>query len=222
MPQSKVEREIDRSLRLRLDEGDDLVAVFLRYDEVRPLAVVRQQAIGVGRELEVIALLLDPIDRRAAGRALRPLGIDRQLVLGEIGLVAHRVPARVFVEVDVAGFAHAGPDRLRGDPVARLRRAHALVDMRADDVGHRLELRRRLVGQRLRRDPAPRRRLLHLLAVLVHAGHHQRVVAVERLEAADRVGRDQLVGVADVRRAVGVGDRRRDREGGPVGHLVLQ
>ena len=40
------------------------------------------------------------------------------------------------------------------------------------------------------------------------------VVAVEPLEARDGVGRDRLVGVADMRRAVGIGDRGRDVIGG--------
>ncbi len=55
-------------------------------------------------------------------------------------------------------------------------------------------------------------RLHHLDAVLVGAGEEEDVVAVEPLEAGDGVGRDRLVGVADVGRAVGIGDRGGDVE----------
>ena len=51
-----------------------------------------------------------------------------------------------------------------------------------------------------------RRGLQHLDAVLVGAGEEEHVVAVEPHEAGDRVGGDRLVGVADMRRAVGIGD----------------
>ena len=52
------------------------------------------------------------------------------------------------------------------------------------------------------------RRLLHLLAVLVRAGQEAHVPPVEPLEAGHRVRGDVLVGVADVRLAVRVGDGR--------------
>src|SRR6516225_8695328 len=58
------------------------------------------------------------------------------------------------------------------------------------------------------------RGLLHLLAVLVGAGQEEDVEAVEPLEAGDRVGRDRLVGVPDMRRTVGIGDGRRERIAG--------
>ncbi len=61
--------------------------------------------------------------------------------------------------------------------------------------------------------------LLHLDAVLVGAGEEEDVVAVEPHEAGDRVGRDRLVGVADMRHAVGIGDRGGEVIVGLVGHL---
>ncbi len=39
-------------------------------------------------------------------------------------------------------------------------------------------------------------------AVLVGAGQEEHVLAVEPLEARQRIGRDRLIGMADVRRAV--------------------
>ena len=71
-----------------------------------------------------------------------------------------------------------------------------------------------------RRDALRARGLLHLLAVLVGAGEEIDVVAVEPHEARDGVGRDRLIGVADMRRAV---RHRRARhqdaaDGGQGGH----
>ena len=50
--------------------------------------------------------------------------------------------------------------------------------------------------------------------MLVGAGQEEDVVAVEPHEAGDRVGRDRLIGVADMRRAVRIGDRGGDVIGG--------
>ena len=97
--------------------------------------------------------------------------------------------------------------------MARLGRSHDVVGARVEQVAHRRELRGGAVGEALRRQPLARRGLLHLQPVLVHAGDEQRVAAVEPHEALDRVGGDALVGVADVGRAVGVGNGGGDVEG---------
>ena len=68
----------------------------------------------------------------------------------------------------------------------------------------------------LRVQPGRARRLLDLLAVLVGAGQEENLVAVQPLEARHDVGRDRGVGVADMRRAVHVVDRRGDVEA--LGH----
>ena len=65
-------------------------------------------------------------------------------------------------------------------------------------------------GQLGGRNALGRGGLGHLQAVLVGAGQEAHVEAVEPLEPGDRVGGDVLVGVPDVRRAVGVGDRGGD------------
>ena len=94
-----------------------------------------------------------------------------------------------------------------------LGRAHDVVGPGVERRAHRLELRRRAVGELKRRHPFARRRLLHLLAVLVHAGEEQDVVAVEPFEPRDRIGRDPLIGMADMRRAIGIGNGGGDVEG---------
>ena len=61
-------------------------------------------------------------------------------------------------------------------------------------------------------------RLLDLQSVLVRAGHEEDVIAIDALEARDRVGGDDLVGVADMRSAIRVGNGRREVEFLFVGH----
>jgi hypothetical protein len=72
--------------------------------------------------------------------------------------------------------------------------------------------------QLLRRELLPARGLQHLHAVLVGAGEEEDVVAVEAHEAGDGVGRDRLVGMADMRRAVGIGDGGGEIVAGLVSH----
>ncbi len=54
------------------------------------------------------------------------------------------------------------------------------------------------------------RGLNHLQAVLVGAGEEKHVLAVEPLKARQRIGRDRLIGVTDMRHAVRIGDRGGD------------
>ena len=93
-----------------------------------------------------------------------------------------------------------------------LRRAHDIVGAGVQHVAHRLELGRDAIDELLRRHAFARRGLLNFEAVLVHAGDKQGLAPVEAHEPLDRVGRDALVSMADMRRAIGVGDRRGDVE----------
>ena len=119
-----------------LDESHDLVAIFLRRHEIWVGLVILEQPVAIGREPEEIAFLLDPARRRARRRQLGPLGAGRQFALLEIGFVAHRIPTRIFAEVDVAVGGHALPDRLTGATVARLRRPHDVVGARVERLPH--------------------------------------------------------------------------------------
>ena len=104
------------------------------------------------------------------------------------------------------------PDRLAGLVVARLGGADEIVVGGAERLGHRAEDRRVAVGKLLRRDAFLLGRLLHLQAVLVGAGQEEDVLAVEPLEARQRVGGDDLIGMADMRLAVRIEDRRGEVE----------
>ncbi len=173
---------------------------------------MREQFVGVFRETEEVAFLLNPLDRRAARRELLAVRAVGQFALVEISLVANRIPAGIFRQVDIAVRSHTLPDRLRSAGVARFRRPHDVVGARVQHVAHRLEFGRDAIDELLRRHPLARRRLLNLQAMLVHAGDEQGLASVKPHEALDRVGRDALVSVPDMGRAIGVRDRRGDEE----------
>jgi hypothetical protein len=181
---------------------------------------IERSPVLIGGEAEEIALLLDPFDGGARGRELLAALARRQLAFIEIGLVADRVPAGVFAEIDVV-LRHAAPEFLRAGLVPRLGRADEIVIGDAECVIERAELRRHLVDQRLRRDAELARRLFDFLPVLVHAGLEAHVITVEAHEARQRVDGDHLVGMADM----GLAIRVRDRGGQVIaagGHLQLR
>ena len=157
-----------------------------------------------------VALLLDPFDRRAVRAKPLALVVEPRLAFVVIGLVAHRVPAGIFVEIDVAVRLHALPDRVRGAVVARLGGADEVVVRELEFFHHGLEARHVALDQLPRRQIFLGRRLQHFDAVLVGAGEEEYVAAVEPGKASDGVGGDRFIGVADMRRTVRVRNRGGD------------
>ena len=102
--------------------------------------------------------------------------------------------------------------------VAGLRGAHDVAGVGQKSGAHRGEFRRGAVGELLRGQAFGGRSPLHLLAVLIHPGDEQDIEAVEPLEAGNRIGGDPLIGMSDMRRAIGVGYRGRDIERGAGTH----
>src|SRR6185437_7025111 len=102
--------------------------------------------------------------------------------------------------------------------MAWLGRANDIIRHRIKSLPHGGELRRRAICQKLRRGGFARCGLLHLLAMLVHARDEQRVIAIEALEARDCIGRDPLIGMADMRRPIGIGNGGGDVERPATGH----
>ena len=79
-----------------------------------------------------------------------------------------------------------------------------------------LEPRAGLVDEGLGLDIFALRRLLHLLAVLVHAGQEKDVFFEPELVAREKIGQHLLIGMAEMGRAVDVIDRGREKIG--TGH----
>ncbi len=200
-------------LQAAAHEAGHFVEPLLWQHVIRPREKF-QQLVLIGRELEEIALLLHPVDRRAGfGRHPHLLLVEMGLVRGVIGLVAHRIPAGIFAEIDVAVLLHAPPDFLRRAVMALLGGADEVVVRAAHALDHGLEKGNVALKQLVRRQPLFGAGLLDFHPVLVGAGEEIDVVAVEPHEARDGVGRDRLIGVADMRRPVRVGDRGGDVEG---------
>src|SRR5690606_34611368 len=131
--------------------------------------------------------------RRGEAFVLASLGL-RFLV---VGLVAYRVPAAVFLHVDVAGRLHAPPQLLACGVVAWLRRADEVAIGKRKYARHLAEAGRVAIRELARAQALLDRGLLHLQAVLVSAGQEQHRLAVAALETRDGIGCDRLVGVAD-------------------------
>ena len=192
-------------------EADDLVAARVRPDEIGLAFVQREQPVLIGGELEEVALLLDPLDRRALRTAAHIVLADDGFLLGVIGFVAHRIPAGIDVDIDVAVLLHPVPDHLHRLVMRGLGGADEAVERNVEALVHLLEPAARCaspaaaVGHSLGLGG-----LDHLLAVLVGAGQEEDVLAVEPLKARQRIGRDRLIGVADMRLAIRIGDRGRD------------
>ena len=68
------------------------------------------------------------------------------------------------------------------------------------------EFRRVAVGELGCGDALRLARLQHLDAVLIGAGQKEYVTALQAAEARQRIGRDRLIGVADMGRIVRIGD----------------
>jgi hypothetical protein len=199
-------------LEPRPDEADHLVAALRRADEVLALLVEPEQPVLIGREAEEIGLLLVPLDRRAERLPPDTVVADDGFLLVEIRLLAHRVPAAVAVEIDVAILRHRLPDGLAGALVPRFGGANELIVRGAQRLHHGPKDRRVAVGKLDRGQALLLGGLLHLKAVLVRSGEEEHALAVEPLEAGQRVGGDHRVGVADMRLAVRIENRRRDVE----------
>ena len=198
------------------DEGHDFIAPMRRLNEVRVLFIVFEQPVLIGGHAEEIGFIFHPLNGRAGGRELFAVFALGELVFAVEGFVAHRVPARIGTQIDVgarrAAFVGGDgfPDRLTGLLVAFFDGADEVVVGGVEPFAHGLELRGHFVGEFLSRDAARLGGLNHLLAVVIDAREEMNVIAVEPLEARDHVGRDQLIGMADMWRAIGIGNGRGD------------
>ena len=165
---------------------------------------VVDQTIAIGRQTEEPVPLSQPLelDVRMVGAAEALGGLEQ--VGRRLEALVRAIPALVRAEVDVPVRVRA-PDDLLGRPVViRVGRPDEARELDVQTFIHLLEPRCVAIGEFGWRQPLALRGLDHLQTVLVGAGQEEHILAVEPLEARQRVGRDRLVGVADMRGTVRV------------------
>src|SRR5690606_26037933 len=116
---------------------------------------------------EKVGLLLRPLHRSALRTTTHAILADGRLALGVIGLVAHRVPAGILAEIDIARLFHPPPDLGRRAVMALLGGADEITVRKSQQLGHLAKPRGVAVRELARRKPLPGGRLLHLQAMLV-------------------------------------------------------
>ncbi len=174
--------------------------------------VVLQQPLGEGGQAKEVGFLFGPFHRRAQRLAPYTIRTDHRLLLIEVGLLAHRIPARILVEINVAGLLHAPPDFFRGAVVPGFGGANKVILADVERNHQVAEVLRIAVSQRLRRQPLGERCLLHFETVLVGAGEEEHILVVEAFKARDGIRGKRRIGVADVWHAVRIEDRCGDVE----------
>src|SRR5205823_7315073 len=123
-------------------------------------------------------------------------------------LVAHRVPAGIFIEVNIAGGLHALPDTDGCAMMALLRGSDERVVRAVEALDHCLKARHVSFDEIARLQFLFRGSLEHFDAVLVRAGKEQHLKSVEPHKTSNRVGRDRLIGMTDMRRTIWISNGR--------------
>ena len=123
-----------------------------------------------------------------------------------ISFVANRVPAFVAVKVEVTLVGHSLPKRLAQCLMIVVRGANEAIEA---DTQLAVELDERLhraidIGTRLHAGSAGR--LGDFQAVLIGASQEMHIIAIETLEARNRIAGDRLIGMAHMWPSIGVGD----------------
>ena len=199
-----------------LQELEDLVLAEARRDEVGVSAEVLDQPGLELRQLEIIILfgrLGDLTVDLGPGAVRRPVLVRQELLL------TGRIPVGLLAFVDEALVEKLLQELLDDLLMPRFGRADVVVVRDVQVSQHALEDRGDLIDEHLRLDAALQGRLLDLLAMLVESGDEVDWAAAHAHVPGDHVGEDFLVGMAEVRRAVGVVDGRGDVE--RTGHEEL-
>ena len=141
-----------------------------------------------------------------------PGSIGVAILVGQELLLAGGVPVGLLPLVDQALVEELLQELLDDLLVARLGRADVIVVRDVQVTEHALKDRGDLIDEHLGFDAALEGGLLDFLAVLVQTGEEVHLVAAHAHVARDHIGEDFLIGMAEVRRAVGVVDGRGDVE----------
>ncbi len=192
-----------------VDELDHLVLAAFGLDEIGPVPIQLEQAVGIVGEAEEIGLLADHLDLAAAVRASAVF----QLRLSPEGLAGRAVPALVLALIDVAAVVKLLKYFLHGLHVVIVRRADKLVVGDVEQFPQVLELLRDPVHIVLGGDARLFGVLLDFLTMLVRPGQKHHVVPLHSLVARNGVARQRAVAVPNVRLARRVIDGRCDVKG---------
>ena len=183
-----------------------LVLAGHRLDEFRMGIDVLNQPVRILAHTEEVSLFLGRLHRSSAVRALAV----HQLGLGPEGLAGSAVHALIAVLVDIALLIELLENLLHLDLVIRVRGTDKAVIGGVHQVPDPLNLRCHAVHEFLRGNAGLLGLQLDLLSVLVGTGLEPHVKSLLSLVAGDGVGQHDLIGVADVRLARGISDRRRN------------
>ena len=196
-----------------VEHPERLVAIAIGADEVGIFLDVAANGLAMLLELEEVVALLDALDRSVVHRADVA---GEQFLFGVEALAADAVEAFIVLEIDVAAFIAAREHLLHERLMHRVGGADENIVADVERGPGVAKEGADVVGERLRLEPQRFRRALVLVAVLVGAGDEGDVAGAElaALEAGEGVGRQQFVGVADMRRPVAVSDRAGDVDAG--------
>ena len=190
-------------LQPALDECDHLVSTARRFEKSGRVQQF-DQGFRIFRKTEEPGFFLGPFHRCALGRELfAPLPFD-EFLLVVIGFVTDRVPTFITVEIQIALGFHGLPDGSARLMMIFVRRADEPVICDIEPVEEILERTRHLIGQLTRGYAEIAGFLGHFQAMLVSASLEPYLPTHQALEARYDVGRNSLIGVADMRLAVGI------------------
>ena len=170
-------------------------------------AQVIEEPVFVLGEPEVVVLLVAMLDLSPLGAEL---AVGAALLVGQELFLTNAVVALLFVLVDLLFVVKALQNSLHAMLVQRIGRGRPDVVADFEFLPERDEFRRDFIDELLRRDAGFLGRLLHFLAVLIDAGEEENFLALQPMITRDDIGQHLFVGVADVRRTVGVVDRGGD------------
>ena len=221
----RVEPDVDDVLRIEIDRNaplerraryaevlksgqqevvHHLISARNGLDEIGMLVDVVDQARGVLAHLEEVRFFLRRLHLATAVGALAVHKLRRC----EKRLARDAVQTFVAALVNVALVVHIFEDLLYGADVIVVGRADKAIVGRADKIPKALDLARDAVDIFLGRNARGLRLFFDLLTVFVRAGLQIYVITFVALPARDAVGKNRFIGVADVRFAGRIRDRR--------------
>ena len=177
-----------------------------RLNELRVLIDIVDEAVCILAHLEEVCLFLRGLDLAAAVRAFAV----HQLAFSPEGFTRRAVHALVVALINIALLVELFKDLLYLLFVVIVRGADEFIVGGVHHVPVRLDNLRDVVDIFLRGDAGGIGLFFNLLAMLVRAGLEVDIVALHALIARNAVGEHDLIRVADVRAAGGVGDSRRN------------